>query len=132
MPYTTRYVSNIVGNKLIYAQRNYNKPELATEFKTLFESLTSYITTCHCRIFIYGFLKDKLFIYFYLNITKEQRKTYDTIMNAISIQFGQMFFLYGYGGTNKKFMWRTLSVTLRLQGHIVLNVASNGMRLCCC
>ncbi|KAG5068215.1 hypothetical protein JHK85_000592 [Glycine max] len=46
----------------------------------------------------------------------EQRKTYDTIMNAISIQFGQMFFLYGYGGTNKKFMWRTLSVTLRLQG----------------
>lgn len=45
------------------------------------------------------------------------------MVNIISIFFG----VYGYGGTNKTFVWRTLSTTIRSKGHMVLNVASNGI-----
>jgi len=38
-----------------------------------------------------------------------------------------MFFLYGYGGTGKTFMWSTLSLALRSKGKIVLTVASSGI-----
>jgi len=38
-----------------------------------------------------------------------------------------MFFLYGYGGTKKTFMWITLSSALRFEGKIVLTVASSGI-----
>jgi len=40
---------------------------------------------------------------------------------------GGMFFLYGYGGTGKTFMWNTLSSALRSEGKIVLTVASSGI-----
>ena len=38
-----------------------------------------------------------------------------------------MFFVYGYGGTGKTFLWKTLSASLRSKGEIVLNVASSGI-----
>jgi len=37
------------------------------------------------------------------------------------------FFLYGYGGTGKTFMWKTLSIAIRSKGLIVLNVAFSGI-----
>ena len=37
-----------------------------------------------------------------------------------------MFFLYGYGGTGKTFIWRSLSAGLRSKGEIVLTVVSSG------
>ncbi|GJS08334.1 hypothetical protein Tco_0365130 [Tanacetum coccineum] len=37
------------------------------------------------------------------------------------------FLLYGYGGTGKTYVWRTLSAALRSKGEIVLNVASSGI-----
>jgi len=37
----------------------------------------------------------------------------------------EMFFLYGYGGTGKTFMWKTLSSAIRSHGKIVLTVASS-------
>ncbi|KAG5032347.1 hypothetical protein JHK82_015931 [Glycine max] len=40
---------------------------------------------------------------------------------------GGMFFLYGYGGTGKTFMWKTLASALRSKGDIVLTVASSGI-----
>jgi len=40
---------------------------------------------------------------------------------------GGMFFLYGYGGTGKTFMWNTLSFALRSEAKIVLTVASSGI-----
>ncbi|KAG4995093.1 hypothetical protein JHK86_031920 [Glycine max] len=40
---------------------------------------------------------------------------------------GGVFYLYGYGGTGKTFLWKTLSAALRSQGNIVLNVASSGI-----
>ncbi|KAF1866494.1 hypothetical protein Lal_00017877 [Lupinus albus] len=38
-----------------------------------------------------------------------------------------MFFLYGYGGTRKTYMWRTLTYALRYEKQIILNVASSGI-----
>ncbi|XP_031120495.1 ATP-dependent DNA helicase PIF1-like [Ipomoea triloba] len=48
-------------------------------------------------------------------------------MSAIDANLGGIFFVYGYGGTRKTFVWRTLSAALRSKGDIVLNVASSGI-----
>ena len=37
------------------------------------------------------------------------------------------FFLYGYGGTEKTFIWKTLSTAIGSKGLIVINVASSGI-----
>ncbi|KAI5406498.1 hypothetical protein KIW84_053005, partial [Lathyrus oleraceus] len=39
------------------------------------------------------------------------------------------YFLCGYGGTRKTFMWNTLSAALRCKGDIVLNMASSGIAI---
>jgi ATP-dependent DNA helicase PIF1 len=38
-----------------------------------------------------------------------------------------MFFVDGYGGTGKTYLWKTLSYRLRSEGKIVINVASSGI-----
>src|SRR3954468_9284141 len=48
-------------------------------------------------------------------------------MDAVEKQQGGVFFLYGYGGTGKTFMWNTLSAALRSKKKIVLPVASSGI-----
>jgi len=48
-------------------------------------------------------------------------------MTTILLKKGGFFFLYGYGGTGKTFIWKTLSATLRSKSMIVLNVASSGI-----
>jgi len=48
-------------------------------------------------------------------------------MLAVKNNKGRMFFLYGYGGTGKTFMWKTLSAALRAERKIVLAVASSGI-----
>ncbi|XP_031091157.1 uncharacterized protein LOC115996159 [Ipomoea triloba] len=60
-------------------------------------------------------------------LTDEQRVIYDTVMQDISCNLGGLFFVYGYGGTGKTFLWRALSSTLRSKRQIVLNVASSGI-----
>nr|XP_043633373.1 ATP-dependent DNA helicase PIF1-like [Erigeron canadensis] len=48
-------------------------------------------------------------------------------MDAVQAHSGGIFFLYGYGGTGKTFVWNTLSTAVRRKGNIVLNVASSGI-----
>ena len=48
-------------------------------------------------------------------------------MNVVNLQSGGLFFLYGYGGTGKTFVWKTLASALRSKGDIVLTVASSGI-----
>lgn len=62
-----------------------------------------------------------------LLFTDEQSAIFDIIMKAVHNQRGGIFFLYGYGGTGKTFMWKTLASGLRSQGQIVLTVASSGI-----
>ena len=48
-------------------------------------------------------------------------------MNDVKFKSRKSFFVYGYGGTGKTFVWGTLSAALRSKGEIVLNVASSGI-----
>ncbi|KAL8159305.1 hypothetical protein V2J09_000842 [Rumex salicifolius] len=59
-------------------------------------------------------------------IEDEQKGVYDEIMNAILSNSGGVFFLYGYGGIGKTFIWRALSACIRSKGETVLTVASSG------
>ncbi|XP_031127813.1 uncharacterized protein LOC116029909 [Ipomoea triloba] len=60
-------------------------------------------------------------------LTDEQFVVYDTILSDIQNQSGGLFFVYGYGGTGKTFVWKALSSKIRSAGDIVLNVASSGI-----
>ncbi|XP_019195872.1 PREDICTED: uncharacterized protein LOC109189717 [Ipomoea nil] len=60
-------------------------------------------------------------------LTEEQRSIYNIVLDDVSSNLGGLFFVYGYGGTRKTFMWRALSSTLRSKGQVVLNVASSGI-----
>ncbi|KAF8115129.1 hypothetical protein N665_0030s0163 [Sinapis alba] len=56
-----------------------------------------------------------------------QKKKYDEILTAVNEEKGGMFFVYGFGGTGKTFLWKLLSAAIRCRGDIVLNVASSGI-----
>ncbi|XP_031090969.1 uncharacterized protein LOC115995964 [Ipomoea triloba] len=60
-------------------------------------------------------------------LTDEQKVVYDTIINDVLQQHGGMYFVYGYGGTGKTFVWKAISAKIRSNGDIVLNVASSGI-----
>ncbi|XP_061366776.1 uncharacterized protein LOC133309932 [Gastrolobium bilobum] len=61
------------------------------------------------------------------SLTDEQRVVYDKIISAVSAGKGGFFFLYGFGGTGKTFVWNTLTAFVRSRAEIVLNVASSGI-----
>ncbi|KAK9740196.1 hypothetical protein RND81_03G018300 [Saponaria officinalis] len=61
------------------------------------------------------------------SMTDEQRSVYDQIMDVVDKGSGGIFFVYGYGGTGKTFIWRTLCAAIRSKGEIVLPVASSGI-----
>src|ERR1044072_4133801 len=61
------------------------------------------------------------------SLTSEQIGVYEKITEAIFEESGRLFFLYGFGGTGKTFIWNTLSACLRSKGLVVLNVASSGI-----
>lgn len=56
-------------------------------------------------------------------LSDKQKVVYEKIIGAVSKGEGGIFFLYGYRGTGKTFIWRTLTAAIRSQGKIVLNVA---------
>ncbi|KAH9613340.1 hypothetical protein KSS87_013368, partial [Heliosperma pusillum] len=60
-------------------------------------------------------------------MTDEQRLVYNEIVDVVLKNKGGVFFVYGYGGTEKTFIWRTLCAAFRCKGDIVLPVASSGI-----
>ena len=86
------------NNRFIVDELQYNKEDMAKEHDSLFKALND-----------------------------EQIHVYQDIMTAVLSKKGGFFFLYGYGGIGKTFMWKTLSAGLRSKGMIVLNVASSGI-----
>jgi len=60
-------------------------------------------------------------------MTDKQRRVYDKIMSKVEGNMPCLFFLYGYGGTGKTFIWRAMSAAIRSRGEIVLTVASSGI-----
>ncbi|XP_048634098.1 uncharacterized protein LOC106404100 [Brassica napus] len=60
-------------------------------------------------------------------LTDEQKSVYDEIIGAVLGKKGGVFFVYGFGGTGKTFLWNILSAAIRSRGDVVLNVASSGI-----
>ncbi|KAI3507904.1 hypothetical protein L1887_22900 [Cichorium endivia] len=98
MPYPDNESVSSSNNRLIAEELSYCNTSLQSEFDNLFVSLTD-----------------------------EQRGVFEDIITAINNNKGGLFFVYGYGGTGKTFLWKTLSTTLRSKRQIVLNVASSGI-----
>ncbi|GKA22646.1 ATP-dependent DNA helicase PIF1-like protein [Tanacetum coccineum] len=98
MPYPNAEYTMEGYNRLIYDETSYKKDELKNQHETMYGSLTS-----------------------------EQKGIYSTVMDDVANNTGGMFFVYGYGGTGKTYLYKTMSAALRSQGEIVLNVASSGI-----
>ena len=64
---------------------------------------------------------------FVSKFSDEQCHVYVTIMSTVNSYDGGLFLVYGYGGTGKTFIWKTLSAAIRSKGDIVLNVTSSGI-----
>ncbi|CAN6907960.1 unnamed protein product [Brassica oleracea] len=63
----------------------------------------------------------------FLKLTAEQREIYDEVLGAVLEKKGGVFFVYGFGGTGKTFLWRLLSAAIRYRGEICLCTASSGI-----
>ncbi|KAJ1259262.1 hypothetical protein BS78_10G140900 [Paspalum vaginatum] len=57
----------------------------------------------------------------------EQKHIYDVVIQSSYEGSGQCFFVYGYGGTRKTFLWNAIISRLRSEKLIVLVVASSGV-----
>ncbi|XP_071723153.1 uncharacterized protein [Rutidosis leptorrhynchoides] len=60
------------------------------------------------------------------SLNQEQMNAFQIIVNAVNEKNGGVFFIYGYGGTGKTHLWKTLSTGLRSIGELCLNSASNS------
>ncbi|GKD24630.1 ATP-dependent DNA helicase PIF1-like protein, partial [Tanacetum coccineum] len=98
MPYPDRRYISEFGNRLIYDELDYNPAKLQAEYERLYVALNT-----------------------------EHKSVYDTTMNSVDTGQGGVYFVYGYGGTGKTFLWKTLAAGIRRKGDIVLNVASSGI-----
>jgi ATP-dependent DNA helicase PIF1 len=98
MPYPDCQSLASSSNRLIQEELSYDTTVLGNEYHSLYNSLTN-----------------------------EQKTVFDEIMTAVDGNNGGVFFVYGYGGTGKTFLWKTLSASVRSKGQIVLNVASSGI-----
>nr|GFA41994.1 hypothetical protein [Tanacetum cinerariifolium] len=92
-----RHISEF-GNRLIYDELDYNPAELHYKYERLYVSLNT-----------------------------KQKSVYDIIINSVETRQRGVYFVYGYGGTGKIFLWKTLVVGIRRKGDIVLNVAFSGI-----
>lgn len=86
------------SQNMIYDELNYNQQMLEIEHQKLMSTMTA-----------------------------EQKNLYDKIMTRVDDNLPGIFFLYGYGGTSKTFIWRALSSAVRSRKEIVLTVASSGI-----
>lgn len=57
----------------------------------------------------------------------EQKQIYDVVLQSVYERTGQCFFVYGYGGTGKIFLWNAIILRLLSEKLIVLAVASSGV-----
>ncbi|KAI9118259.1 hypothetical protein K1719_010591 [Acacia pycnantha] len=60
-------------------------------------------------------------------MTDEQKEVFHKILSSVSSRKGGFFFLHGFGGTGKTFIWNALTASIRSNGGIILNVASSGI-----
>jgi hypothetical protein len=61
------------------------------------------------------------------NLNSEQYKAFKMIRDAVLNNKGGLFFVSGYGGTGKTYLWNAIVTTIRAYKKIVLTVASSGV-----
>ncbi|XP_076941014.1 uncharacterized protein LOC143610406 [Bidens hawaiensis] len=98
MPFPDLESVDSANNRLIIEETSYDRESLQHEFDTLFVSLID-----------------------------KHRGVYNEINKAVEKGKGGVFFIYGYEGTGKTFLWKTLASSVRFKGLIVLNVTSSGI-----
>ncbi|GKC59671.1 ATP-dependent DNA helicase PIF1, partial [Tanacetum coccineum] len=98
MPYPNEMFTMASYNRLVHDELKYKKEKLKQEHKRLYTTLIN-----------------------------EQKGIYQTLIDAVNGDKGGMFFVYGYGGTGKTYLYKTLYAALRSKSEIVLNVASSGI-----
>ena len=98
MPMSSEAPTFDVTNQLILQELNFNKDEYAEKAKNMRQLLTT-----------------------------EQLQIYSDILESVNSCKGGFFFVYGFGGTGKTFLWNILTMTLRGEGNIIINVASSGI-----
>ncbi|XP_028799523.1 ATP-dependent DNA helicase pfh1-like [Neltuma alba] len=87
-----------LSNHLILQELGYDRTSMKEELNTLINSLNS-----------------------------EQKHIFDSIISSLNSNVGSFFFVYGYSGTGKTFLWNALASTLRARGDIVIIVSSSGI-----
>lgn len=60
-------------------------------------------------------------------LNSEQKRIFDRVLEATYSSLDTFFFVQGFGGTGKTFLWNALATTLRARGEIVITVASSGI-----
>ncbi|CAN1240790.1 ATP-dependent DNA helicase PIF1 [Linum perenne] len=60
-------------------------------------------------------------------LNTEQRNAYDQIITSVEHKQHQLFFVDGFGGTGKTFLWQVLSMKLRSEKKVVICVATSGI-----
>ncbi|PWA91196.1 NADH-ubiquinone oxidoreductase chain 2 [Artemisia annua] len=100
--------------------------------KELTTPLTVWLATWHLLVEDVQYKRRQILqipdlIRLYALLTTEQKGVYDTIVNSVYSGTGGIYFVYGYGGTGKTFLWKILAAGIRRKGDIVLNVASSGI-----
>ncbi|XP_010473639.1 PREDICTED: ATP-dependent DNA helicase PIF1-like [Camelina sativa] len=63
----------------------------------------------------------------YHSLNEEQRMVYNGVLDSIEAGKGNLYFLYGHGGTGKTYLYTTIISKLRSQNKIVVPVASSGI-----
>jgi ATP-dependent DNA helicase PIF1 len=62
-----------------------------------------------------------------MKLNEQQLYAFNTIVHIVLSNKSGLFFLSGYGGTGKTFIWNAIVTHLRAQKRIVLIVASSGV-----
>jgi hypothetical protein len=60
-------------------------------------------------------------------LNADQRTAFDTIVAGVADESNRLFFVHGWGGTGKTYLYKVLCHHYRSQGKIVLCVASSGI-----
>ncbi|KAJ1689867.1 hypothetical protein LUZ63_014022 [Rhynchospora breviuscula] len=60
-------------------------------------------------------------------LNTEHKAVLDAVIQSVHSRQGQLFFVYGHGGTGKTFVWQAITAVLISQGRVVLTVASSGL-----
>ncbi|KAK9682574.1 hypothetical protein RND81_10G082900 [Saponaria officinalis] len=97
-PFPDCMLLQISQNRLIMEEQDYNEEAMATQAKQM-----------------------------EVDLNPDQRKVYSDVIEAVLKKKGSVYFVYGSGGTEKTYLWKTMITRLRSQGYIVLAVASSGI-----